>query len=66
MAVYILRLTCYAFIKGKKIFGTEILEKNYTHMYSNYLCASLMVFGVIMQKTECARILLLCVHFTAC
>jgi len=44
----------------------QILEKSDTHMYSNFFCASLMVLVVIMQKTECARIILLCVHFTAC
>jgi hypothetical protein len=48
MAAYILRITCYTFIKGENVFGTEILEKSDTHMYSNFLCASLMVLGVIM------------------
>jgi hypothetical protein len=44
MTAYILSITCYTFIKGKKIFGTEILERIATHMYSHFICASLMVF----------------------
>lgn len=37
---------------SEKIFGTEILEKSDTHVHSNFLYASLVVLGVIMQKTE--------------